>query len=239
MSGVMPQQMVGPAAWIPRGVDVLAAKEVGLHVHLLNAELALLDALVDPLVAGIEAAHMAAHGDDAGLLGDPHQLLGVLHAVGYRNFEQHMFSRTHHLLALTEVHLGGRGQDHRIGAPDAFAELAGIVRNGVFLGDFRGGVLVAADQRGDFYIRNALQGVQVLLTERALAGNANFHHYPLRTVVFARAEARLALAGAAPLVLGRPARFALRAAGRRLLPAARGLFSRMMCPTAVFEAGTV
>ena len=59
-------------------------------------------------------------------------------------------------------------------------------------------------------------------TEGTLPGNANLHrHLLLRTKVFARAAARFILAG------------------RLLLPAAFFFGSRMMCPTAVLEAGTV
>jgi hypothetical protein len=131
---------------------------------------------VDVLVAGIEAAHMAAHGDHAGLLGDLHQRLGVLDAVGDRDLDQHVLAGAHHLLALAEVHLGGRGQDHRVGAFDALAEIAGVVRDPVFLGNLGGGILVAADQRGDFHVRDALERVEMLLTKGALTGNANLHH---------------------------------------------------------------
>ena len=135
VGGVMPQQMIGPAARIAGGVDVLAAEEIGLHVHLLDLQLAGDDLLVDVLMARIEAPHMAAHGDDAGLLGDLHQVLGVLDAVGDRDLDQHMLAGAHHLLALAEVHLGRRGEDHRIGALDALGEIAGVMRDAVFLGD--------------------------------------------------------------------------------------------------------
>ena len=86
-------------------------------------------------MAGIEAPHVAAHGDDAGLLGDLHQRLGVLDAVGDRDLDQHMLAGAHHLLALAEMHLGRRGEDHRVGALDAFGEFAGVMRDAVFLGD--------------------------------------------------------------------------------------------------------
>ncbi len=193
-----------------------AAEEVGLHVHLLDFQLALLDPLVHPLVTRIEAADMAAHGDDAGLLGDFRQVFGVGDAVGHRNFDQHMLARAHHLLALAEMHLGRRRQNHRVGALDAFAEIAGVMGNPVFLGHFRGRVLIAADQRADFDSGNPLQRVEMLLAEGALAGDADLHHWLLRRVAVARAAAR-----------------------RVFVFAARLRFSRMMCPTAVFEAGTV
>ena len=126
---------------------------------------------------------MPAHGDDAGLLGDLHQLLGVLDAVGDRDLDQHVLAGAHHLLALPEVHLGRRGQDHRVGALDAFGEIAGVMGNAVLLGDLGGGVLVAADQRGHLDLGNALERVEMLLAEGALAGYADFHRFPLRTIL--------------------------------------------------------
>src|SRR5205085_11424051 len=53
--GMMPKEMVGPAARIAGGVDVAAPEEISLHVHLLDLQFALDDALVHPLVTGIEA----------------------------------------------------------------------------------------------------------------------------------------------------------------------------------------
>src|SRR5262245_56346039 len=242
VGGVMPEQMVGPAARIAGRVDVLPPEEVGLHVHLLDLELALLDALVHPLVARIEAAHVPAHGSDAGLLGDLHQLLGVLDAVGDRDLDQHVLAGAHHLLALAEMHLGGRGEDHRVGTLDAFREVAGVMRHTVFLGDLRGGVLVAADQRRDFHFGDALERVEMLLTEGALAGDTDFHRLPLLTL------RGLALWAAACLGRLRPSSRAMRLALPALarldllvatLPTALARFARMMWPTAVLEAGTV
>src|SRR5436309_7268361 len=114
----------------------------------------------------------------------------------------------HHLLALAEVHLGRRGENHRVGTLDPLAQLAGMVRDAIFFRHLRRRILIPPDKRGDFDFRNALEGIEVLLAEGALAGNADFHPWLLRT-------ARLAVC------------------------AARRLFSRMMWPTAVFEAGTV
>ena len=104
-------------------------------------------------MAGIEAPHMAAHGGDAGFLGDLDQRLGVLDAVGDRDFDQHMLAGAHDLLALAEMHLGRRRQDHRVGALDAFGQFAGEMRDAVFLRHLGGGVLIAADQRRHFHIR--------------------------------------------------------------------------------------
>src|SRR6516165_4748219 len=173
--GMVPKQMIGPAPRLAGGVDVFAAEEISLHVHLLDLQLALLDALVHPLVAGIEAPHMTAHGGDAGLLGDFHQSFGVFDAVGNWNLDQHMFAGAHDLLALAEMHLGRRGEDHRVGALDPFGQFAGVMRSAVFLGDLGGRVLVAADQRRDFDIGNALERIEMLLPERALSRYADFH----------------------------------------------------------------
>src|SRR5262249_51284607 len=121
-------------------------------------------------------------------------------------------------LALAEMHLGRRGEDHRVGALDAFRQFAGVVRDAVLLGDLGCGVLVAADQRADFDAGNALERIEMLLAKGALAGNADLHHLLLIMSVFCRAAARLGFA--------LPAAFFLR-------------FSRMIWPTAVFDAGTV
>ena len=119
------------------------------------------------------------------------------------------------------------GEDDRIGTLDALGEVAGVMRDAVFLGHRRGRVLVAAHERGDLNALDALQGIEMLLAKGALAGDANLHrhHFPLRT-------SRRVTRAAARLILGADLAF---------LPAAfaRLRFSRMMCPTAVLEAGTV
>src|SRR5262249_384046 len=118
---------------------------------------------------------------------------------------------------LAKVHLRRGGQDHGVGALDAFAKITGEMRNSVFLGDFRGRILVAADERRDFDLGDALERIQMLLAESTLASDANLHHQPLRTSRWGGGAGCLSLP---------------------CLPALR-LFSRMMWPTAVLEAGTV
>src|SRR5262249_30662866 len=158
-----------------------------------------------------------------------------LDAVGDGNLDQHVLARAHHLLALAEVHLGRRGQDHRVGALDALAEVAGVMRDRVFLRDLGGGVLVAADERGDLDLGDTLERVEMLLAEGALAGYADFHRVPLLAMrwVGLRGAARRLLPAALLLLV-----VLLLPAGL-LLPAALRRFSRMMWPTAVFDAGTV
>src|SRR5579871_753356 len=220
--------MIRPAARLAGRVHVGAAEEIGLHVHLLDFELAFLDALVHPLMARIEAAHMPGHRDNAGLLLDFHQRFGVRHAVGDRDFDQHMLAGAHHLLALSAVHLGRRGKDNGVGAPDAFTEVATPVRDAVFPGDLGGRILIAADQRHYLGVRDAFQRIQMLLTERALPGYADFHRLLLIVACLASCAA---------------ARFPLAALPRtdvaRLPLVLLSRFSRMIWPTAVLDAGTV
>src|SRR4029077_19918352 len=129
----------------------------------------------------------------------------------------------HHLAHLGKVHLGRRRQDHRVGALDALGKVAGVVLDAVFVGDLRGGLLVAADQRGDLHAGNAFQRVEMFLSKGPLARNADLHaaflvdlDFFFGAVFFTAAVLR----GAVFLALLAP-------------------FSRMMWPTAVFEAGTV
>src|SRR5207248_3137821 len=95
--------------------------------------------------------------------------------------------------------------DHRVGALDAFAEVAGIMRHAVLLGDFGGGVLVAANQRCHLDLRNALERIEMLLPEGALTGDADSHGFPLLTL---RALA-LRAAACLCLVFALPARLAV------------------------------
>src|SRR6266849_512998 len=177
-------------------------------------------------MARVEAAHVSAHGDDTGLLLDFRQRFCIRHAVGDRDFDQHMLAGAHHLLALAAVHLSRSGEDNGIGTPNALAKVAAPVRDAVFLRDLRGRILIAADQRYDFDIRNTFQGVEMLLTERALAGYANLHRLLLTMSCLAFWAA---------------ARFGARsrADDGRLLLVLPWRFSRMICPTAVLDAGTV
>src|SRR6476620_8207913 len=86
-----------------------------------------------------------------------------------------MLAGAHHLLALAEMHLGRGGEDHGVGALDAFRKIAGAMLDAVSLSDLGGCVLIAADQRGDFHVGNALQRVEMFLAKRTLAGNADLH----------------------------------------------------------------
>ena len=77
-------------------------------------ELALKDALAHELMARIEAAGVADHGDEpASLLLRDHRF-GVLQAVGERNLDLHMLAGLEALKRLRGVHLRRRREDHRV-----------------------------------------------------------------------------------------------------------------------------
>ena len=48
--GVMPEQMIGPGAWLAERIGVRATKEERLNIHVLNLQLARNDLLVHPLM---------------------------------------------------------------------------------------------------------------------------------------------------------------------------------------------
>ena len=165
-------------------------------------------------------------------LRDTHQLLGILDAVGHRDLDQHVLAGAHHLLALPEVQLGRRGQDHGIGAFDALGEIAGIVWDAVFLRDLRRRILVAAHERCNLGFGDALERVEMFLAECPLARYADFHCLALPCNSLTRlACCRLPSLVRVLLCVVLPAVARLRAV--------LALFSRIMWPTAVLEAGTV
>ena len=126
VAGVVPEQVVGPAARLAERVHVGAAEEVGLHVHLQHLQLAGDDLLVHPLVARVEAARVAGHRDEAGLLLHLDDRLGVRQRVGHRDLDLDVLAGAHALHRLLGVHLRGRRQDDGLDARlrQALAEVA-------------------------------------------------------------------------------------------------------------------
>src|SRR5262249_47803293 len=132
------------------------------------------------------------------------------------------------LLTLAAVHLRRGREDDGVGALNALAEVAAPMGDAVFLRNFRRRILVATDQRHHLDIRNAFQGVEMLLPERALSGYANLHRLLLTAICLAAlAAARFSWAAPPRIDAG------------RLLRVLRSMFSRMIWPTAVLDAGTV
>ena len=189
VTGVVPEQVVGPASRLAFGVDVPAPEEIGLHVHLLDGELAGLDSLVNPLVAGIESPRVPRHRNETRLFLHPHQPFGVGQRVGHGDLDFHMLAGAHALFGLVRVHLGGCSQDRSLDARlgKALGQVRRPVRDAEFPGDRFGRVRRAAGQRGDFDAVDAGQSGQVLLAEGALAGHTDLHdRYSLSTGWLAR-----------------------------------------------------
>ncbi len=132
-------------------------------------------------MAGIEAARVAAHGDEAGFLLRLQHGFGIREAVGQRNLHLHMLAGPQALDGLLRMHLRGRGEDHRRKSRllETCGEIPGVVRDAELLRHFPGGFLVAAGDRDDFDPRNLLDGLQMLDAEGALSCQTYFHEMNL------------------------------------------------------------
>ena len=162
--GVVPQQMVGPAAGLAQGVHIAAAKKIGLHVHLLDIEFARPNPVVHPLVAGVKAPGVAAHGHQAFFLGELHHFSRVAPAISQRNFHLHVLARAQAGQGLRRMHLRGRAQNHRIhfGQGQAIGQVGADVGDAVFARHFLRFFQRATHQRNHFYAFDILDSVQVL-----------------------------------------------------------------------------
>ena len=110
VAGVVPQQVVGPAAGLAEGVRVGAAEEVRLTTRCWRLQLARHDAAVHPLVARVEAPGVAHHGDERRCV------LRVDHGsqsarLGHRDLHQDVLAGVEALDGLGGVQRGRRGQD--------------------------------------------------------------------------------------------------------------------------------
>ena len=140
MGSVVPQQVVGPATRLAQGVHVGAAEKVGLHIHLLNVEFACFDFVMHPLMAGVEATGVTAHGDQAFFFGHARDLFRIFPAVGQGNFHLHVFASLQASQALCSVHLCRGTQNHGVhfGQSQAVGQVGGDVLDAVFVSDFFG-----------------------------------------------------------------------------------------------------
>ena len=177
MRGVMPQQVVRPRARLALGVHVLAAEEVGLHVHLLDVELTRGDLVVHVLVRRIEAAGVADHADQAGFLLLRHHGFGIGPGVRQRDLDLNVLAGIHAGDGLFGVHLRGGAEDHGIdiGHGQHFGQIGAGVRRAVLGGDFGSLFGIARNDRGDLYAVDVLEAVEVLFTESAGAYEGNTH----------------------------------------------------------------
>ncbi len=140
-------------------------------------ELAGGDALVDPLVRGIEAPRVAGHGHQPGPLGDVRQPLGVGQAVGHRNLDLHMLAGLKALDRLGRMHLGRRGQDRGLvaGVGLGFGQVERPVRDVEPFGDRARAVLAAPGQAHHLDAGDVRHRLDVLNPERTLTGHGHLH----------------------------------------------------------------
>ena len=191
---VVPEQVVGPGPRLAERVDVAAPEEEGLDDHLLDRELARDDAAMDPLVARIEAARVADHRDQPGLLLRALDGEGAVEAVGKRDLDLDVLARAQALLRLAAWSCVGvaRITASTSGRARLSPELRGDVRDAELARHLLGRLARPSDERGHGHAVDLRERFEVLDAERAGAGEADLH---------------------------------------------RG-FSKMMWPTAVFDAGT-
>ena len=111
---MMPKQMVGPATGLAERIHIGAAKEIRLHIHLLDVEFPGFDLVVHILMAGVKTTRVPTHGDQAFFFGQRHYGIRIFPAVCQRNFHLHMFACFQASDALGCVHLCGRTQNDGI-----------------------------------------------------------------------------------------------------------------------------
>ena len=176
MRGMVPEQVIGPAARLAERVHVGAAEEIGLHVHLLDMEFVRQNALVDELVARIEAARVADHRHETGFPLHRRDRLGVLEAVGQGDLDLHVLAGLEALDRLGGVHLGRRRQDHGVEAGELqrLGKLGRRVADAVFLGRLLRLVELAPDERDHLDPVDPLDAVEMLEAEGAGARKRDF-----------------------------------------------------------------
>ena len=112
--GVMPKQVIGPAAWLALGIDILAAEKIGLHIHLLDIEFARSDLVVHVLMRWIKSAGMSDHAGQSGFFLLVYHRLAVRKAIGQRNLHLYVLARIHAGDRLLRVHLSWRAKNDGI-----------------------------------------------------------------------------------------------------------------------------
>ena len=139
-------------------------------------ELVLENALAHELMARVEAARVADHGDEPGFLLLRDHRFGVLQAVGERNLDLHMLAGLEALQSLRGVHLRRRRQDHRVEPRNlqAVGEIGRNVADAIFRRRLLGLVELAPDERDDLDTVDLLDRVEVFQAEGASAGKRDF-----------------------------------------------------------------
>ena len=177
---VVPEQVIRPGARLAERVRVAATEEIGLHVHLLDPELAAPDAPMDPLVRRVESPRVTDHADAAGVMLHACDLARVRPVVGERDLDLHVLAGPHALDGLRGVQLRRCRQDHGVdaGPVERLGELRGDVRDAEFRGNFARLLERAADQRDDLDAADDLDRLQVLLAKAPAPARMIFMRFP-------------------------------------------------------------
>jgi hypothetical protein len=104
---VVPEKVICPAAGFAFGIYIGSAKEERLNDEVLQSEFSFLNSVVNPLMAGIEAARVASHRGETGFLCDLQNHFRVCQIIRNRNFHLNVLACPHHLYRLFRVHLRG------------------------------------------------------------------------------------------------------------------------------------
>lgn len=173
---VVPEQMIRPRARLPKSVEVRATEEKCLYLQLLNAQLAAGDALMDPLMGGIEPPRVPDHAHQPGLLLQRGHRPGVHPVVGERYLHLHMLAGAQALERLRRVQLRRSTKNCRFDARlrQRLAEFGGDMRNAVFRGDGARCLGLAPDQGNDLDAANLSNGIEMFLAESAGACQGDF-----------------------------------------------------------------
>jgi hypothetical protein len=174
---VMPQQMIGPGARLTQGVDVGAPEEVGLHVQLLDRELATRDPLVDPLVRGIEAPRVPDHADETGASLQIGNRLRVAPVVRERDLYLHVLAgfETGDGLRGMQLCRGGKDRGFYLRQAQSLGQLRGHVSDAVLLRHGTRWLQRAADERDYLDVADGLDGIQMPGAESARSRENDFH----------------------------------------------------------------
>ena len=132
---------------------------------------------MDPLVTGVEAAGVAAHGDDAGFGLHFEETFGIGQVVGDGDFDHDVFAGAHALFGLGGVQLGRRGEDggSDAGLTEAFGEVVSPVGDVKTAGDLFGARGIPAGEAHHFNVGDLRDRFQVFDAEGALPGQTNLH----------------------------------------------------------------
>ncbi len=123
MTGVVPEQVIGPAPRLAFGVQVAAAEKESLHVQVLQRQLARLDLSVNPLMTGIEAPRVSNHGNQPGLFLHGNHALRIRKRLGHRDLNLDVFAGAHHLDRLFRVNRCRRRQDCCVSPLEPFVQV--------------------------------------------------------------------------------------------------------------------